>query len=341
MPGRVADLQGGLRLAEAVADGDAPLAFDDRDDLRVERLTGAQRLGRRHGERLQVRLDEHAPHGGRGAEAGHTHAVHDAHEGGRVEAAVVDDHDAGARDPRGEEVRPRVLRPAGRGDVEVPVAGLQAHPVHGRQVAHRVRGVGVRDHLRLRRGAGGEVQEQEVVPAGLALDGEVLGFGGGLRVQQVAFARPGDRALARGIVDDDAHDGVVDVIELGRVRLAGDDEARLPALGPILQVDRTQLNRRGQEHRAQADAREHRLPQLDLVVEHDHDVAAARHAGPPQEVRDLVGAAAQQIVGVDLLAAVLLDDPQRGIVVAAGQRIEPVDGEVEVLEPRPGERGTG
>ena len=132
---------------------------------------------------------------------------------------------------------------------------------------------------------------------------------------------------------------MVDLVELGRVRGIRDDEVRPSALRTVLEVDGAQLHGRGQEDCAQADACEHRLPQLHLVIQHDHDVAAALHTRTAQEVRDLVRTTPQHVVRVDLLAAVLLDDPQRGVVIALGLRVEPVGGEVEVLELRPGERG--
>jgi hypothetical protein len=51
----------------------------------------------------------------------------------------------------------------------VHVAGLQAGPVQRAEVAHRVAGVGVLHQLGLGCGAAGEVQQQRLVDAGLAL----------------------------------------------------------------------------------------------------------------------------------------------------------------------------
>ena len=60
---------------------------------------------------------------------------------------------------------PGVLGPSGRADVAVPVALAHADPVHRREVAHRVARVRVEDHLRPRRRAGGEVEQEGIAGA--------------------------------------------------------------------------------------------------------------------------------------------------------------------------------
>ena len=90
-----------------------------------------------------------------------------------VEARVVVDEHAGAGVPGCEEAAPRVLGPTGRRDVEVHVPGLQADPVHRRQVADRIALVGVQNELGLGRRAGREVQQQRVGRAGLSVRGEI------------------------------------------------------------------------------------------------------------------------------------------------------------------------
>ena len=62
----------------------------------------------------------------------------------------------------------------------------------------------------------------------------------------------------------------------------------------------------------------------------------------PQPAGELVGALGQLGEGVAASRAVGLDDPQRGPVgVLGGQHgVEPVEGEVEVLRPRPAESGS-
>jgi hypothetical protein len=48
-----------------------------------------------------------------------TVCIHDLHRRGLIEAVAVDDEDSCLGEERGEELAPRVLAPAGRGDVEV------------------------------------------------------------------------------------------------------------------------------------------------------------------------------------------------------------------------------
>ena len=163
-PGRVADLERRLRLPEPVADLHAPRLLDLLDDLGVERLAGADDLGRREGERRQVGLDEHPPHRRRGAEAGDAAAIEDGEHRLGVETRVVHHQHAGLGDPGREDVAPRVLGPPGRRDVQVDVARFQPDPVHRRQVPDGVRGVGVLDQLRLGRRSRCEVQQQRVGP---------------------------------------------------------------------------------------------------------------------------------------------------------------------------------
>ena len=326
--GRVADLQGRLGLAEAIADEHTPVAVHAVDDLGVERLTGTEGLRRRSLQVLQIGLDEHAPHGRRSAEARHSHPVHGLHEGVRVEARVVVEEDAGLGDPRGEDIRPGVLGPPGRGDVEVDVAGCQTHPVHRREVTDGIGDMGVGDHLRLRGGARSEVEQHQVIGARTALRVEfgALVIGVGVAVVLLASGFP---------ADDDADDFDIDIIELRGILGAGDDELGVTALGTVGEVDRAQLRGGGHEHGTELDAGEHRLPQLDLVVEHDHDMVAALDPGPAEMIRHLVRTRGELREAPLALGTILFDDPQCRLVVVLGDLVEPVEGEVEVCETRP------
>ena len=331
--GGIADLQGRLGLPVAVADEHAPIVLHPVDDLRVEGLTGTEGDRRRVLQVTEIRLDEHPPHGRRGAEARHADPVHGLHQRIRVEACVVVEEHAGLGDPRGEDVRPCVLRPARRGDVEMDVSGLQAHPVHRREMSNGVGDMRMGDHLRLRRRARGEVKEEEIVGAGPALRIEVGGFLIGFGVGAVL--------LTRGLTtDDDADHLGVDVIELRGIRDAGDDEFCLAAFHPVAQIDRPELSRRRQQHRTELDAGEHRLPEFHLVAEHHHHMITAFDSGSAQEVRDLIRTGRELGVAPLALGAVLLDDPQSRTVIVLRHPVEPVEAEVEVFEAGPFETRT-
>jgi hypothetical protein len=60
----VAALAGGLGLAEAVADGQAPSALHRVDHLGIERLPRRDQLGELLGFFAQILEDDHPPHGG-------------------------------------------------------------------------------------------------------------------------------------------------------------------------------------------------------------------------------------------------------------------------------------
>ena len=99
----------------------------------------------------------------------------DVQQRGGVEALVVEDRDRRLGEPGREDVAPGVLGPAGRAEVQMHVAGLQAEPVHRREVPDGIGGVGVLDELRPRGRAAGEVQEQRVARARGAVGREALG----------------------------------------------------------------------------------------------------------------------------------------------------------------------
>src|SRR5699024_6720687 len=87
---------------------------------------------------------------------------------------------------------------------------------------------------------------------------------------------------------------------------------------------------RRHEYGPELDAGEHRLPQLDLVVQHDHDVVAALDPGPAEVVRDLVRPGRELGEGPLPLGTIGFDDPQSGTVIVLRDLVEPVEGEVEV-----------
>ena len=114
--GRVADLRRGLGLAEAVAQREAPGVLHAVDDLGVERLAGADDFAQRQAilPSGQIFLDQHAPHGGRRAQAVDLVFFQHAQQRRRRKARVVVDEDGGARVPGREKAAPRMLGPARR-----------------------------------------------------------------------------------------------------------------------------------------------------------------------------------------------------------------------------------
>ena len=163
LSGRVADLQRGLGLAEAVADGQSPGAVHGRDHLGIERFAGAENFPQRLGPLTQVGLDQHPPHRRRRAERGDARAAHLRQQRGGVEPGVVVDEDGRLGDPRREEATPGVLGPAGRADRQVDVTRAAADPRHRRHVADRIADLGVLHQLGPAGRAGGEVDQQRVV----------------------------------------------------------------------------------------------------------------------------------------------------------------------------------
>src|SRR5699024_6477418 len=182
--------------------------------------------------------------------------------------------------------------PAGRGDVEVHVAGLQPDPVHRGQVSGRVGGVRVLDELGLAGGSGGEVQQQGVVGVGGVARLEV---GGGVhRGREI-------RPTVRGAADGDALVVTLDAGEAVGELGAGDDVPDAAPGDPVPQVALGEQRRGGDDHGAELDHREHDVPQFDLVGEHQQDPVARADAVVAEEVRGAVRADPHLVEGVHRL----------------------------------------
>ena len=112
--------------------------------------------------------------------------------------------------------------------------------------------------------------------------------------------------------------------ELDRMRRRHNDMTGLPALHAVDQIIRPQHPRSRNDHRTELHRGENRLPQLDLVAEHDDDPVTAGDAMLAQPVRHLVRARTQLGEGAPGLAAVRLDNPQRQPIPAVPRdRVEP------------------
>ena len=163
-PWEGADGERRLRLPEALHEADAGEAAEGVVNGGVERLAGDGAILER-GEVVagQVFANEEAEDGGRGAERGDVVIVDHAEDVGGDELVVVVDEDRGAGDPLPIELAPDGLPPAGVGDGEVQAARVEVMPEAAcGDVAQGVTEI-VDDHLRLARGAGGEVHERGVV----------------------------------------------------------------------------------------------------------------------------------------------------------------------------------
>ena len=167
-------------------------------------------------------LDQHPPDGRRGAERRDLMLDQRVERRARLEALAERDHGR-AGVPGREHARPGVLGPAGRGNVEMRVAGLEAEPVHGREMPDRVARVRVHDELGARRRAGGEIKQHRVVGLGRA-----VGF------EELAAEKHGVTAPARrGDADRDAHDVLAKPGEFLRIGPMRDQKFRLAPLEPV------------------------------------------------------------------------------------------------------------
>ena len=216
------------------------------------------------------------------------------------------------------------------------VAGRHPDPGHRGQMADGVRNLRVLNEFGLAGGARREVDQQRVVDLGH----------GGERPRRKRLIRVGVAVPTRYRIPHDDSDVLpVHGRELVRIGRIGHHEAR-PATGdPVGQIGRTQRPGRRHHHRAELGDRQHRLPQLDLVAQHDDDAVTLAHAQRPQPRRHLVGPVGHLREGVPLLVAAFFGDPQRrlpGPFGAARDDVEPVGGPVEGPgQPRPAERIDG
>ena len=184
-------------------------------------------------------------------------------------------NDRRARVPGREHARPGVLRPAGRGDVEMHVARLQAEAVHGRQMPDRIARVGVLDELRARRRAGGEIEQHRVVGPRRPVGQEARVRAHERSERTPAFRRP---------ADGDALDVAGEVGELLRVLPVSHDEFRLPRSSRSAMSAELSCGIGGNEHDAELHCGQHRHPKLRRRAEHHQEPVAALRAERAQAV---------------------------------------------------------
>ncbi len=321
-----ADQRGGLGLSVALADGDLPGGRHRVGDPGREGLPGAGGLAQRWPGAAQV-LDQLGPVGRRGAEAGHLTLRQQRRQQRGGGALLRRHHQGGLRGERHEETGPGVLRPAGRGDVQVPVARQQPVEVHRGQVADGVRRMGVQNEFGRRGGARGEVGEGRIGGPGRAGGQERLGGRPRLPVVVPAGHRRADRDPG----------GQFGFLEQGGGVAAGDQVPHPAATDPVGGLGAGQRGVGGDDHGAELEAGQDRLPELDLLAEHHHHPVAATDPQPGQPVGQPVGAERELLVGDREQRAVGLDQFQRGLRVAGRDHVEPLQRPVERLRSRPAE----
>ena len=235
---------------------------------------------RRHVRGAQFRLDEHPPHRGRRAERRHLARTERGQQRGRREPLVVQHQHGGARVPRRVHVAPGVLGPARRGQVQVHVARLDADPVHGRQVPHRVADLRVRDQLGQRRGPRGEVEQQRIRGPGDALWHERGGTGERGRVRMPPRPAASPSTTIRVQSPGTAANFGTPAASVMTCRTCPRATRSTRSAG-CSSVDAGMITA-PELHRGQDD-----LPQRRHVAEHQQHPVAPRHAEPAQPARHL------------------------------------------------------
>ena len=148
------------------------------------------------------------------------------------------------------------------------------------QMPDRIAPMAVQHQLGLRRGARGEIQQQRIGGARLAVRREAPR-------RRAADRRSGASRPARRRPRCASRCGS-SPSNFGASAAVGDQMAHPAALEPVPQVVRRQQRGRGDHHGAELHRRQHRLPQRHDVAEHQQDALAAPHAERAQPVGDAV-----------------------------------------------------
>ena len=320
LTGGVRDHCGHLGLTVPVADGEPPVGAHLGDDLGVERFARRDGLAQPAGTGGEVGLDQHPPDSGRCAERGDPLGADGLQHPIGVEPRVVVHEDRRLCDPGREEAAPRVLGPSGRADRQMNIARTQTQPVHRREVTDRVGDVCVLHELRATGRAGGEIVQQRVGR------------------ERAGVRHPIGRSAERLVVIGPSLWAVPDADAGHLLRQEGELVDMIPgcdhvrdraALEAVLQVVAADRQRRGQDDRTDLGEREHRLPELDLIAEHQQDCVPLLDSSRPQPVPELVRARRHLVERPRHALTAFLDDHQGGRVISARDVVEPVDRPVE------------
>ena len=289
LPRRIPAQRGGLGLAVAVTDGQAPGGLHLIDHLGIERLAGAADLAQRHLEARQLLLDEQPPHRRRRAQRRHAAAPDSREQCLGVEARLIDHEHRRAGIPGREQTAPGVLGPAGRGDVQMDIAGLQPEPIHRRQSADGITALAVPHQLWFCRGARGEIQQHRIV--GLGGPVRLEGF---RRTRRFLIRQPA--LMLRRRADHDADQLLAaEAFEFRDLVLRRHHHLGPATIEPVAQFVRRQQRGGGDHHHAKLHRRQHGLPQRDDIAEQQQQMIAALETLRTQEVCDLIGATRQRL----------------------------------------------
>ena len=137
---------------------------------------------------------------------------------------------------------------------------------------------------------------------------------------------------AESRADGDAQVVARHVVELVRLGGVGDDGPRVSALHAVDEVTGADRRRRRHDDGAELHDAEHRLPQLDLVAEHEHDrsrpCATPSARARPRPGRSVGPSRRSDTVRTDSSCSTIV---RAGLVVAASDGVEPVDRPVPAL----------
>ena len=211
------------------------------------------------------------------------------------------------------------------------IARLQPEPVHRRQMPDRVGGMAVQHQLRLRGGAGSEIQQQRIIRRRHPVGHEVG------RCSQQAFVSDASRAASPTAMRGTSAANMESFAGVGR---RCDHEAHPRPRHPLGQILGGQQRGRRHHHGAELHRRQHHFPERRDIAQHHQHTIAAPHAQRTQPVSHPVRPLRK--LPETQHRSTRPDNAQRRRIGerACGQLgIEPVQRPVETLQRRPAETG--
>jgi hypothetical protein len=149
-------------------------------------------------------------------------------------------------------------------------------------------------------------------------------------VPEVKYSNSRSPGAVPGCATGPAGDANAWRIQLRTVGWVGDHEPGLCPCDPVGEIRGSDRGGGRYDHRAELDHRQHAVPELDLVPEHQKDTVSAPHTELGQPGRDLIRTPGHVVERVRGAFPALVSQNQRRTVVAAGDGVEPVDSPVEL-----------